>query len=89
MVEECRDLNSTLRYHGAHHEPLTTINCQEPNELIQNDKCQESEYPCMTCKNRGTLDKNEECNYCNREEKSKKMKSKQILRPVGLATIKQ
>ena len=71
MVADRRDLNSTLRYREVHHEPPTTTNCQESNELIQNENCQESEYPCMTCKNRGTLDKNEECNYCNGEEKSK------------------
>ena len=71
MVEECRDPNPIPRYHGTHHELSMAIMCQKCIESIQNCKCQESEYPCMTCKNRRTLDKDEECKYCKNCGKSK------------------
>ena len=64
MVEECSEPNLTPRYRGAHHELSMTIKCQKCSESIKNCKCQKIGHPCMTCKNRGTLDKYGECTCC-------------------------
>ena len=46
-------------------------NEKEHDASCQKCKCQESEYPCMTCKKRGTLDKYGECTCCKNCGKSK------------------
>ena len=70
MVEECRDPNLTPWHRGAHHESSMITKCQKCKKSIQKCKCQESEHFCMTCTNRGTLDKYGECTCCIRCGKS-------------------